>query len=79
MKQPRNKELVWMRTLGMITFPEKKGPEPFIDQTIVCKVAPLYPPMSDPTGRYDPGPPRPYHLSTLTKHTVEINRNRLSI
>lgn len=64
--------------IGMITFPEKQGPEPFIHQTSVCRVALLYPLMSDPTGRYDPGPREPYHLSRSAKHTLERNRSQLS-
>lgn len=54
---------------------ETKGSEPFIGQTIICDVVPLFPPMSDPTGRHDSGPRGLYHLSRLTKHRLEINRN----
>lgn len=78
MKWPRNEKPLQTRILGRITFPEKQGPELSIHQTSVCKVAPLYPAMSHPTGGSDPGPQGLHHLSRPTKHTLEINRCQLS-
>lgn len=78
MKWPRNGKLLQTRTLAMIMFLKKQGPELSIHHVSVCKVAPLHLARSLPTGRYDPGFQGPYHLSRPTKHTVEINRNQLS-